>query len=77
MMSHVSHWLRGSESTSSKEGGPMACACSGSSSEPGKPLPEELWYDVKLPNGRVETVKGEHAAKVAVTMAGGGTYSVR
>lgn len=55
----------------------MACACGGSSSEPGKPLPEELWYDVKLPNGRVETVKGEHAAKVAVTMAGGGTYSVR
>ena len=54
----------------------MGCACNGGAEV--KPNPaEERWYDVKLPNGRVETVKGEHAAKVAITMAGGGTYSVR
>lgn len=55
----------------------MACACSGGSNDPGKPVAEERLYDVKLPNGRIETVKGEHAAKVLVTMSGGGTYSVR
>lgn len=54
----------------------MACACNGGT-DPAKPAEEERWYDVKLPNGRTEIVKGEHAAKVAVTMAGGGTYSVR
>lgn len=55
----------------------MACACNGGTSSDGKPLAEERMYDVKLPNGRIETVKGEHAAKVLVTMSGGGTYSVR
>lgn len=55
----------------------MACACGGSSSEPGKPAEQERMYEVRLPNGRTEIVQGEHAAKVAVTMAGGGTYSVR
>lgn len=54
----------------------MACACSGGST-PTPVAEEERLYDVKLPNGRVETVKGEHAAKVLVTMSGGGTYSVR
>lgn len=53
----------------------MACACGGSSTP--TPVAEERWYEVKLPNGRTEVVKGEHAAKVAVTMAGGGTYSVK
>ena len=53
----------------------MACACNGGADP--KPAEQERWYEVRLPNGRVETVQGEHAAKVAVTMAGGGTYSVK
>ena len=47
----------------------MACACQGN-----KPAAPEPQYEVTLPNGQRETVTGEHAAKVKVTMAGGGTY---
>lgn len=47
----------------------MACACQG-----GKTAEPEVQYEVTLPNGRREVVTGEHAAKVKVTMAGGGTY---
>ena len=53
----------------------MPCACNGGTPQP--PASQERQYEVRLPNGRVEIVTGEHAAKVAVTMAGGGTYSVR
>ena len=54
----------------------MGCACNDNANQP-QSVAEERWYEVRLPNGRTEVVKGEHAAKVAVTMAGGGTYSVR
>jgi hypothetical protein len=54
----------------------MPCACNGGATQ--TPANEEKEYVVKLPGGRTEIVKGEHAAKVAVTMAGNGaTYSVR
>lgn len=53
----------------------MPCACGGGTSQPGSSAPEPR-FEVKLPNGRTEIVTGEHAAKVAVTMAGGGTYSM-
>lgn len=57
----------------------MACGCSGGNGGPVATgsRAEEQEYTVKLPNGRTEVVRGEHAAKVAVTMAGGGTYSAR
>lgn len=48
----------------------MACGCQGD-----KPKEPEPRFEVKLPSGRREVVEGEHAAKVAVTRAGGGTYS--
>ena len=47
----------------------MACACSGNT-----PSAPEAQYEVTYPDGRRETVSGEHAAKVKVTMAGGGSY---
>lgn len=47
----------------------MACACQG-----GKTPEPQISYEVTLPNGQRKTVVGEHAAKVAVTMAGGGSY---
>lgn len=47
----------------------MACACQGT-----KVTEPEPQYEVTLPNGQRQTVTGEHAAKVAVTMAGGGSY---
>ena len=53
----------------------MPCACGGGTSQPGSSVPEAK-FEVRLPNGRTEIVTGEHAAKVAVTMAGGGTYSM-
>lgn len=53
----------------------MPCACNGDAAKQAATNPERQ-YKVYLPNGRVETVTGEHAAKVAVTMAGGGRYEV-
>ena len=53
----------------------MPCACNGNSAS--KQQAEEPEYTVTLPSGRTETVKGEHAAKVKITMAGGGTYTKR
>ena len=50
----------------------MACACNGNKAKANAPEPD---YVVTYPDGRRETVKGEHAAKVKVTIAGGGTYS--
>lgn len=51
----------------------MPCACNGSQPAP-VPEPE---FEVKLPDGSTKVVQGEHAARVEVTMAGGGTYSRR
>jgi hypothetical protein len=53
----------------------MPCACGGGSSQPGSSAPEAK-FEVKLPNGTTTVVTGEHAAKVEVTMAGGGTYTM-
>lgn len=50
------------------------CNC-GNSAAPTQAVQEKR-YLVHLPNGTTVTVNGEHAAKVEVTMAGGGTYSV-
>lgn len=52
----------------------MACACNGAKATAAASEPE---FEVRLPDGRVEVVRGEHAAKVKVTIAGGGTYSRR
>ena len=52
----------------------MPCACNGGGATQSQ-VNAEKEFQVTLPNGRTEYVKGEHAAKVAVTMAGGGTYS--
>jgi hypothetical protein len=52
----------------------MGCACNGSSASKQS---EEVEYTVTLPSGKTEIVRGEHAAKVKVTMAGGGTYTKR
>lgn len=49
----------------------MPCACNGTAAA-SAPEPQ---YEVKLPSGQTKVVSGEHAAKVEVTMAGGGTYS--
>jgi hypothetical protein len=48
----------------------MACGCNS-----GATKTEEPEYVVTLPNGQTETVRGEHAAKVKITMAGGGSYT--
>lgn len=50
----------------------MPCACNGGSAQ--ETARREPQYEVKLPNGRTEIVTGEHAAKVEITRAGGGTY---
>jgi len=52
----------------------MPCACNGGGEQ--ATSAQEPKFEVRLPNGRTEIVTGEHAAKVAVTMAGGGTYSM-
>lgn len=46
------------------------CGCNG-----GKAQPAEELFTVTLPNGSTKVVTGEHAAKVEVTMAGGGSYT--
>lgn len=45
------------------------CACNGNKKQDAEPQ-----FEVTLPNGVREIVNGEHAAKVKVTMSGGGTY---
>lgn len=54
----------------------MPCACNGGGGSSDGQAKAEPKFEVRLPNGRTEVVTGEHAAKVAVTMAGGGTYSM-
>lgn len=56
----------------------MGCNCGGGSSEPNNTPAgqnQQQEFVVTLPDGSKKTVTGEHAAKVEVTMAGGGTYS--
>lgn len=48
----------------------MACGCNGSA-----PAQPEQKYEVKLPDGTKKIVNSEHDARVAVTVAGGGTFS--
>lgn len=48
------------------------CGCNG-----GAPKAPEQEFVVRLPDGSTKTVVGEHAARVEVTMAGGGTYSAK
>lgn len=50
----------------------MACACGGGTPPPNT---QTQRYLVKKPNGDTLTVIGETAAKIEITMAGGGTYS--
>ena len=49
----------------------MPCACNGTPAE-SKPAEQ---FKVTLPDGSTKVVGSEHDAKVAVTMAGGGTFS--
>lgn len=51
----------------------MACGCNGGNEK----KKSDGQFEVKLPNGEVRIVESEHAAKVAITIAGGGTYSAR
>lgn len=51
----------------------MPCGCNGGAARASAEA--ETRYEVRLPSGKTEVVNGEHAAKVKVTMAGGGTYS--
>jgi hypothetical protein len=49
----------------------MGCGCNKTA-----PAPEPE-FEVSLPSGEKVFVTGEHAARVMVTRAGGGTYSKR
>lgn len=48
------------------------CGCNGGVQPNGQPEPQ---FKVTLPNGSTKVVSGEHAAKIEITIAGGGTYS--
>lgn len=50
----------------------MPCACQGNQTSAPEPT-----YEVRLPSGQTVLVQGEHAAKVEITKAGGGTYSLK
>jgi|RhiMetdeSRZDD1v2_1073273.scaffolds.fasta_scaffold1262911_2 hypothetical protein len=50
------------------------CACRGANSTPSTTTGQER-YEVSLPNGQTMTVSSEHDARVAITRAGGGTFS--
>jgi hypothetical protein len=54
----------------------MACNCGGGQ-QPQAPRGQEPEFTVTLPNGQQRIVRGEHQAKVEVTMAGGGTYELK
>ena len=49
----------------------MPCGSCGGNDTPNRPQPT---FEVTLKDGSVVQVEGEHAARVAVTRAGGGTY---
>jgi hypothetical protein len=48
----------------------MGCNC-------GKNAQQEKEYVVKLPDGREKVVRGENAARIEVTVNGGGSYTVK
>lgn len=50
------------------------CNCRNGNSVPASSTPAQQ-YEVQLPNGQTMTVASEHDARVAVTRAGGGTFS--
>ncbi len=43
----------------------------------GKGVQAQQEFTVTYPNGKTETVQGENAAKIKVTVAGGGRYEVK
>lgn len=51
------------------------CGCNNGHSSPAVRTGQEATYEVSLPNGQTLTVNSEHEARVAVTRAGGGTFS--
>jgi hypothetical protein len=51
------------------------CNCGGGNSTPPVRTGQEANYEVSLPNGQTMTVSSEHEARVAITRAGGGTFS--
>lgn len=53
------------------------CNCRNPNSSPQVVTGQEAQYEVKLPDGQTLTVSSEHEARVAVTRAGGGTFSRR
>lgn len=50
------------------------CGCRGPLSSPPVTTGQEK-FEVSLPNGQTMTVSSEHEARVAITRAGGGTFS--
>jgi hypothetical protein len=51
------------------------CNCGGNAnSSPATQTPAQQ-FEVSLPNGQTMTVSSEHEARVAITRAGGGTFS--
>jgi len=50
------------------------CNCGNPNSSPSTSTSVQR-YEVKLPSGQTEIVNSEHEARVAVTRAGGGTFS--
>lgn len=53
------------------------CNCRNPNSSPQVTTGQEVQYEVKLPDGQTLTANSEHEARVAVTRAGGGTFSRR
>lgn len=51
----------------------MACNCNKAAAQ--TTATQEPEFTVTYNDGRTEVVRGEHAAKVAVTRAGGGSYT--
>lgn len=50
------------------------CNCGGGNSTPASQTPVQP-FEVRLPSGETVTVNSEHEARVAVTRAGGGSFS--
>lgn len=50
------------------------CGCRGPLSSPPVTTGQEK-FEVSLPGGQTMTVNSEHEARVAITRAGGGTFS--
>jgi hypothetical protein len=52
------------------------CGCRGGDSSPATQTPVQQ-FEVQLPDKSTVTVNSEHEARVAITRAGGGTFSRR